>query len=706
VAVSRNPFVLGLLTSVLLHLATNINNNNNFLHADNAIIPKNDAEESVWNPLETNINSLKEVTQPNYIRPRFLRDEINMTQNLFVGFLVVESSPRNFLYYHNTTSRDHVQKTVVFADRNSSFKNESNTVLLKKNSMQQMLEYISIHHHDYSFYLLLQSDSLVNGQQLAQLVRNLTFVQDVVLGVERNAKNRYCDTERGMLINNNALKRILKKPFNSDKIECESQINGVQYKAVSSDADFGISVPLVVNGLKSESTYVKAASSLLKIQANHLESAIAGLNQEIETFVAESEFVEDDWPNVVHKPHIGVDRFDNEEYDYIYVSSEQEDSEATKEIPTDAAILDLLNKMAEDCSPGQHAKVLRGWRKVDMNVGVKWLLELQVSGDNNKPRKTDCSVLQEFSEPLMVSLPFVTESTKISVVVPVSEEDLGNVLIFLNGFAKTCLEKNERVFLMLVFLYTKEHPDKNNNRDFYKGVKQAALQLSKKFKKKDKGSMILWYSMQLKDGPPTPLELMDLLTQKLDSKSIILLGSPYMELHSDYLNRVRMNTIEGRLSFSPIPFTQFHPQITDNKEVGASISFNTSIGHFDNMNHHHFSFYKSDYQYVRGKLDIASVVKEEELFTSHQLKEFPMEVFRLSALFQKYGYLRTGDGAVQNSKSLHVLRAPEPSLRLRYKKVLCSDATPNQVHTDCLRAMRSSLGTRGQLAQLFLEEHP
>jgi len=368
--------------------------------------------------------------------------------------------------------------------------------------------------------------------------------------------------------------------------------------------------------------------------------------------------------------------------------------------------LDLLNKMAEDCSPGQHAKVLRGWRKVDMNVGVKWLLELQVSGDNNKPRKTDCSVLQEFSEPLMVSLPFVTESTKISVVVPVSEEDLGNVLIFLNGFAKTCLEKNERVFLMLVFLYTKEHPDKNNNRDFYKGVKQAALQLSKKFKKKDKGSMILWYSMQLKDGPPTPLELMDLLTQKLDSKSIILLGSPYMELHSDYLNRVRMNTIEGRLSFSPIPFTQFHPQITDNKEVGASISFNTSIGHFDNMNHHHFSFYKSDYQYVRGKLDIASVVKEEELFTSHQLKEFPMEVFRLSALFQKYGYLRTGDGAVQNSKSLHVLRAPEPSLRLRYKKVLCSDATPNQVHADCLRAMRSSLGTRGQLAQLFLEEHP
>ena len=70
---------------------------------------------------------------------------------------------------------------------------------------------------------------------------------------------------------------------------------------------------------------------------------------------------------------------------------------------------------------------------------------------------------------------------------------------------------------------------------------------------------------------------MDLVTQKLDNKTIILLGnrsrynellidwvfvgSPDMEIKSDYFNRVRMNTIQSRQVFCPIPFTEFHPAI-------------------------------------------------------------------------------------------------------------------------------------------------
>ena len=36
---------------------------------------------------------------------------------------------------------------------------------------------------------------------------------------------------------------------------------------------------------------------------------------------------------------------------------------------------------------------------------------------------------------------------------------------FLKNFAKMCLERNDRVFLMLVFLYTRAHPEKNNNQE-------------------------------------------------------------------------------------------------------------------------------------------------------------------------------------------------------------------------------------------------
>ena len=42
---------------------------------------------------------------------------------------------------------------------------------------------------------------------------------------------------------------------------------------------------------------------------------------------------------------------------------------------------------------------------------------------------SECSFHQEVSEPILVSLPFVTESTKISMVVPVAEQ--ASILIFI-----------------------------------------------------------------------------------------------------------------------------------------------------------------------------------------------------------------------------------------------------------------------------------
>jgi hypothetical protein len=51
--------------------------------------------------------------------------------------------------------------------------------------------------------------------------------------------------------------------------------------------------------------------------------------------------------------------------------------------------------------------------------------------------------------------------------------------------------------------------------------------------------------MQLREGPPAPLQLLDLVIQKLDSSSILLLGSLHMDLHPDYLNRVRQAAIKA-----------------------------------------------------------------------------------------------------------------------------------------------------------------
>ena len=73
------------------------------------------------------------------------------------------------------------------------------------------------------------------------------------------------------------------------------------------------------------------------------------------------------------------------------------------------------------------------------------------------------------------------------------------------------------------------NPDNYYINDITKTLNGKNRADTKKFRLETKlrlfqGSAILWYSMQLKDRYPTPVETMDLLTQKLDSKSIILLG--------------------------------------------------------------------------------------------------------------------------------------------------------------------------------------
>merc|ERR550519_469149 len=128
--------------------------------------------------------------------------------------------------------------------------------------------------------------------------------------------------------------------------------------------------------------------------------------------------------------------------------------------------------------------------------------------------------------------------------------------------------------------------------------------------------------MQTKGLVPSDLELMDLVTQKLDNKTIILLGSPDMEIKSDYFNRVRMNTIQNRQVFCPIPFTEYHPAIIyGDKRPHSAMVFNTTAGHFDELNHGHVSFYKTDYIKARSSLSKQLIKHESELVEERREEE-------------------------------------------------------------------------------------
>ena len=49
-----------------------------------------------------------------YFRPRFIRDEINITDHLFFAIVHQNTAPKNFLRYHNLTTSQLNKKFVVF----------------------------------------------------------------------------------------------------------------------------------------------------------------------------------------------------------------------------------------------------------------------------------------------------------------------------------------------------------------------------------------------------------------------------------------------------------------------------------------------------------------------------------------------------------------------------------------------------------------
>ena len=94
-----------------------------------------------------------------------------------------------------------------------------------------------------------------------------------------------------------------------------------------------------------------------------------------------------------------------------------------------------------------------------------------------------------------------------------------------------------------------------------------------------------------------------LSTNLIDRASLVFVGTPEMELKLDFLNRVRMNSIEDRQIFCPVPYVSFHPKVvrwinrTVKKPVGSS-------GHFDPANRKHVAFYASDFWKAKEKISL------------------------------------------------------------------------------------------------------
>jgi hypothetical protein len=696
-----SPFFLGLLVGFTLHL-----------YNRDAVRIRKDGDEGllVGEKLQSDILShvseeekKKPEKEKSFVRPRFVKDELNITKRLLV---VVITEGENLKYQENLfnlTLQPYVNDIIYFG--NNSKKGEKTPKENFPDILDVIKEISSQYLTQYQLFYIIPSSAAIHGKNLKDLTDSLS-ASDLVYAGLRSPTTGTCDLEAGILLSREVVRQAMSQMdwcarnrvsydqslnlahcvLYASKAKCqESPYKAEKYKESSNS--YASSV--LFYGARTTQARAHLLQELSLHNQKDLNNKVKHLETEIRAFINSSKYeIVVNWPTGSNTKFRTTDRYDrdvsvsfNQTHkicDNDYEPATRLDTDHTKDVEE---ILDHCNVQSADFNAG--------WKKVDATRGTDYILDVTQKSNEKRLVSKKCLAVRELANPEIVPMPFVTESYRISLIVPVMEKDSQKTMSLLRSFAKNSIENSERIFLMLVFIYTPERPDKNNNNDFFKDVKQLALQISKKYKKKEKGkssSHLLWYSLQTKGVTPSHMELMDLVTHKLDDKTIILLGSPDMEIRTDYFNRVRMNTILGKQVFCPIPFVEYHPAIVyGKKRPSASLSFNTSLGHFDTLNYEHLSLYKSDYVLARSFLPSPVISTEAELSVVASPSTHPT----LCELFQP--------------SSVHSLTAPEPSLRLRYEEIFCpQDRLDTRQAMNCMMRRTRSFGRRSQLADMVM----
>lgn len=83
--------------------------------------------------------------------------------------------------------------------------------------------------------------------------------------------------------------------------------------------------------------------------------------------------------------------------------------------------------------------------------------------------------------------------------------------------------------------------------------------------------------------------------RKIGLESLVMIGSVSMTFKTDYLNRVRMNTVQGFQIFSPIGFMMYPCDVTKLCKECDSCDVSQASGYFDKFNVDVLAFYSGDY---------------------------------------------------------------------------------------------------------------
>lgn len=277
----------------------------------------------------------------------------------------------------------------------------------------------------------------------------------------------------------------------------------------------------------------------------------------------------------------------------------------------------------------------------------------------------------------MVPMPFVTENTKLFLILPIYSDEQSMVIRFLRHANRTLFDRETREKFEL--LLTHVVSTKQEYSQTQKWFEQLRQEVDRIYQTRPQLS-ITFHTVLLPSSSTSSLAILDYFHTKLRTNALIFMTNPYVDIDVDFLNRCRLNVIENTQIFFPIAFYQYHPQIivrTHPVTNNSTIELHKAHGWFNSYAFDHFGIYMSDYIHLKKLLSTANMVNT---------------TVNLYDLFVEY-------------TDFHMLRAPDQSIRVHYRTIKCD--MNNQLNTKeyrrCLAQQEKGLGSRSQLAMTIVE---
>ncbi|KAF5271137.1 hypothetical protein FQR65_LT17717 [Abscondita terminalis] len=677
----------------------------------------------------------RKVVDDKLVRPRYLSTELNMRDKLFIGVLTSEDKINSQAIYINKTIAHLVDRIKFFITAHNKMKNMFNltgivgfTDSRHKYRPFQIIKYIGdTFMHGFDYYFLMNDYNYLNVRKLKKIVEKISVSNDVYLGSSVD-EGSYCNlgfnfillkyvyatavvVDAGVLLSNSVVRAIktnldwcINNAISDDSsenlgrciyystgLECQQRVKGVRLNAYKLK-HFQLEKHLGHLIARRSFNQAVVVYPILQAKDFHILNAyfarreLEKLKSEIEEL---SSSLTEDWPpgqKVGAKPATRFDLISHLYFNMTHLFFPDDFTNIRKHTASDykdvqkiveAITLEVVHKYAGSL---QYKRLINGYRRFDLSRGMEYLVDLAFrdvhTGKEVVKRFEVCKPLGKVE---FVSAPYVTENVKVNVLLPVQENEDKVAREFLVRYDRVIMKRREKVLLMLVLIYQYNSSSKGT-MDVFGELKQHATRLSNKYRHQD--LKVVWVSIRLPsserfisihDHKVLNFAMIDLALRKIGTEALTLVLNVYADITSEFLNRVRMNTIGNFQVFSPIPFRQYNPNVTHS----ASFDVKKTVGHFDREEYHFISFYGKDYVSARKKAqDEVALIRTDNDIGRIIDSNSSGNVFEM---FVKY------------SNSVHCMRATEKDLKVKY-------------HEDGLQGrFNLFFGTKLQLAKLILD---